>query len=144
MAYSVIPTVTTSPSSRALVRSSDAGSTTAVRLLPDGQPATENPIPLGEKDITLGTDPVACNYVLDDPSIGAVHARLKQVREGEFMLYDNGWVAGTWVNYEPVGREGHLLQQGDLIHFGRLMYRFQPRKPVPVPEPKVVQEKPRE
>ena len=114
-----------------------------VRLLPDGQPATDKPIPVLDKELVLGTDPVQCNRVLDDPSISPVHARLKQITEGgAFILSDTGSVAGTWVNYEPVSREGRRLEAGDVIHFGQLIYRFQLRNAPPVPEPKVTPEKP--
>ena len=115
---------------------------TLVNLGPDGQPTTRNPIPLIEKETVLGTDPVQCNQVLDDPSIGPVHARVRQTAEGEFVLSDNGSVAGTWINYEPVSREGRRLESGDMVHFGQLIYRFQLRTPPPVPQPTVLTEKP--
>lgn len=56
---------------------------------------TGNPIPLAEKEMAFGTDPVQSNHVLDDPSIAPLHARLKQVEDGGFVLSDNGSVAGT-------------------------------------------------
>lgn len=116
-------------------------SATLVRLLPDGQPATDKPIAMADKELVLGTDPVQCSQVLDDPSIGPVHARLRRTPEGGFLLSDNGSVAGTWVNYDPVPREGRLLRSGDVIHFGQLMYRFQLRTPPPLPQPRVTLEK---
>ena len=115
-----------------------------IRLNEEGQPVTGNPIPLAEKEMAFGTDPVQSNHVLDDPSIAPLHARLKQVEDGGFVLSDNGSVAGTWVNYDPLPREGHRLESGDVVHFGQLMYRFQYRTPPPVPQPKVTPEKPAE
>lgn len=115
-----------------------------VRLTADGQPATGQPIPLVEKEMTFGTDPVQAGYVLDDPSISPLHARLKQTEDGGYLLADNGSVAGTWINYEPVPREGHRLNPGDVVHFGQLMYRFQLRTQSPVAQPKVTPEKPAE
>jgi len=117
-------------------------SATLVNLAPDGQPTTRNPIPLVEKETVLGTDPVQCTEVLDDPSIAPIHARLRMTGAGEYILIDNGSVGGTWVNYEPVSREGRRLESGDMVHFGQLIYRFQLREPPPVPEPSVVTEKP--
>ena len=99
---------------------------------------TENPIPLVEKETILGTDPVQCNQLLDDPSLSPVHARLKQTAEGVFLLSDNGSVAGTWVNYEQLSREGRRLESGDVVHFGQLIYRFQLRTPPTVPQPTVI------
>jgi len=125
------------------IRTSDAPAS-FIRLGPDGEPVPTNPMPLAEKEMTFGTDPVQSNHVLDDASIAPLHARLKQTEDGGFVLSDNDSVAGTWVNYEPVPHEGHLLQSGDVVNFGKLMFRFQLRTPAPVPQPKVTPEKPAE
>jgi len=108
-----------------------------MRLTPDGQPATSNPIPVIEAEIVFGTDPVQCNQVLDDPSVAAAHARLKHTEDDGYLLLDNQSVAGTWVNFEPVPPEGHRLQHGDMVHFGKLIFRFTLQKPPAVPAPKI-------
>jgi hypothetical protein len=108
-----------------------------LRLTPDGQPATSNPLPILENEVNFGTDPVLCNQVLDDPSLSALHAHLKHIEDDGYLLLDNSSTAGTWVNYEPVPPEGHLLKHGDVIHFGRLIFRFALRTPPAVSEPKV-------
>jgi hypothetical protein len=95
-----------------------------IRLTPDGQPAAASPISILEREITFGTDPVQCNQILDDPSISSVHARLRQTDDGGFLLLDNNSIAGTWVNYEPVPREGYRLMHGDMVNFGQLSFRF--------------------
>jgi hypothetical protein len=100
-----------------------------VRLTVDGQPATGNPIPLVGGEMTFGNDPVLATQVLDDPSVSPLHARLKQNADGSFILVDEGSVAGTWVNYEPITSEGQRLRHGDVIHFGQLSYRFNLQKP---------------
>jgi hypothetical protein len=100
------------------------------------------PIPLSEKEITFGTDPVQSLYVLDDPSLAPRHARILQTEDGGFMVADAGTIAGTWVNFEPVGKEGHALQHGDVVHFGQLIYRFELKDPPPPSEPKVAKENP--
>jgi hypothetical protein len=112
-----------------------------VQLNADGQPATANPLPLAEYEITFGTDPVQATLVLDHPSISSLHARLKQTQDEGFVLSDAGSVAGTWVNYESIPPEGHRLEHGDVVNFGQLTYRFQLRAPIPVSEPKVAPEK---
>jgi len=109
-----------------------------VRLTNGGEPASVAPIPVLEKDMTFGTDPVQSVKVLDDPSISPLHARLKQTADGVFMLYDHGSVAGTWVNFEPVTREGRRLAHGDRIHFGQLVYRFDLNQPPAESEPQVI------
>jgi hypothetical protein len=112
-----------------------------IRLKNGGEPASASPIPLLEKEITFGADPVQSMHVLDDPSIAPLHARIKQNGEGSFMLMDHGSVAGTWVNYEAVTREGVRLKHGDRIHFGMMHYRFDLSQPPAESEPKVIPQK---
>ena len=111
------------------------------RLTHGGEPASAVPIPVLEKDMTFGTDPVQSMRVLDDPSISPLHARIKRTEEGVFHIHDHGSVAGTWVNFEPVTREGRRLRHGDRIHFGQLMYRFDLNQPPAESEPKVTSKK---
>jgi hypothetical protein len=112
-----------------------------IRLTDSGEPASATPIAVLEKDMTFGTDPVQSMHVLDDPSISPLHARIKQTGEGSYVIIDQGSVAGTWVNYEPVTREGIRLKHGDRIYFGLLQYRFDLRQPPAESEPKVVPQK---
>ncbi|HET9589096.1 MAG TPA: FHA domain-containing protein [Anaerolineales bacterium] len=113
-----------------------------IRLTNGGEPASVSPIPVAEKEITFGTDPVQSLHVLDDASISPLHARIKQAEDGGFVIYDHGSIAGTWVNYEPVPREGCRLAHGDRVHFGQLSYRFDLNQPPAVPEPKILSKKP--
>ena len=112
-----------------------------IRLTNGGEPASVSPIPVLEKDMTFGTDPVQSKRVLDDASISPLHARIKQTDDGNFIIYDHGSVAGTWVNYEPVMRDGCRLVHGDRIHFGQLVYRFDLSRPPAESEPKVIARK---
>jgi pSer/pThr/pTyr-binding forkhead associated (FHA) protein len=98
------------------------------------------PILLNEKDMTFGTDPVQSYYVLDDPSLAPRHARITQTEDGQFVVADAGTIAGTWVNFEPLGKESHPLQHGDVVHFGQLMYRFELKDPPPPTEPEITKE----
>ena len=111
------------------------------RLTNGGEPASASPIPVLGKEMTFGTDPVQSMRVLDDPSISPLHARIKRTEDGGFLIYDHGSVAGTWVNFEPVTREGHRLAHGDRINFGQLMYRFDLNQPPAESEPKVISKK---
>ena len=110
------------------------------RLRNDGEPMTGHPIPLAEKENTFGTDPVQAKYVLDHPSLAALHAHLKRTDSGDFLLIDNNTVAGTWVNYDPVPKGGCFLKHGDVVHFGLLMYRFSLKNPPATAEPKIMPE----
>ena len=104
------------------------------------EPMTGNPIPLAEDEIIVGADPAQSSVVLNDPSIAARHARILQTENGEFHIRDEGSIAGTWVNYDPIGKEGYILQHGDVIHFGQLAFRFQLKNPPPTQEPTITRE----
>jgi hypothetical protein len=108
-----------------------------IRITADGQVLPVAPIALVEQEIIFGTDPVQCTQILDDPSISLVHARLRQTEDGGFLLLDNGSVAGTWVNYEPIPREGYRLVHGDMVNFGQLIYRFALRVPPVTSKPTI-------
>jgi hypothetical protein len=105
------------------------------------EPMTGNPIPLAENEIILGADPAQSSIVLNDPSIAPRHARILQDEKGAFHIRDEGSIAGTWVNYDPIGKEGYILQHGDVIHFGQLAFRFQLKNPPPAQEPTITREK---
>jgi hypothetical protein len=110
------------------------------RLGADGEPVTGHPIPLTEKETTFGTDPVQAEHVLDHPSIAPLHARIKRTDSGDFFLFDNNTVAGTWVNYDSISRDGSVLKHWDVVHFGQLMYRFALKNPPAAAEPKIIPE----
>jgi hypothetical protein len=46
-------------------------------------------------------------------------------------------VAGTWVNFDPITKEGCVLKHGDVVNFGHLTYRFVLTKPPATPKPTV-------
>jgi hypothetical protein len=97
------------------------------RITDTDSQATTTPIPLITDEITLGSDPNLATLVLNDPSIEGLHARLLHKEDGSFRLNDEGSIAGTWVNYTPISREGATLEHGDLVHIGRLGFRFTTR-----------------
>lgn len=82
------------------------------------------PYPMATEELTIGKNPTRVSLVIDDPSIEGFHARLVRQAEGRFRLYDAGTLSGTWVNYTPVSQEGINLEQGDIVHFGRVGFRF--------------------
>ncbi|MBM3150803.1 MAG: FHA domain-containing protein [Chloroflexi bacterium] len=109
-----------------------------VRLKGDGQPATRPPLSLTGSELTFGSDPIQSSHVLEDESVSPLHARLRQVKEGRYLLLDQGSLAGTWVNLEPVPAEGRLLQHGDLVNLGRVSFRFMLRKPPDATRPRLL------
>jgi hypothetical protein len=108
-----------------------------IRINAEGQALPVTPIALVEQENIFGTDPVQCTQIMDDPSISLVHARLRQTEDGGFLLLDNGSIAGTWVNYEPIPREGYRLAHGDMVNFGQLLYRFTLRVPPVTSKPTI-------
>jgi hypothetical protein len=102
-----------------------------------GSPIPRATILLTRPEITLGSDPKQAIQVLDNPSVDGLHARLFQSAEGDFYIADAGSVAGTWVNYAPVAREGIRLEHGDLIHLGRVSFRFELTSPRRIRQPVV-------
>lgn len=100
--------------------------------------ATATPIPVTADEITLGADPNQATLVVNDPSVDPLHARLVRQEDGFFRLADEGSVAGTWINYTPVSSEGAQLQHGDLIHIGRVGFRFSMRQPAQNRKPVVI------
>ncbi|HNK64143.1 MAG TPA: FHA domain-containing protein, partial [Anaerolineales bacterium] len=108
-----------------------------IRINADGQFIASQPIPMNGKEIVLGTDPTQCTMILDDPSISSVHARIRVTDDGGYLIQDNNSIGGTWINYEPVKRDGYRLMHGDMVNFGQLAYRFMLKTPPPVSPPKI-------
>lgn len=91
--------------------------------------SSATPIPINTAEITLGSDPNLATLVLNDPSIEGLHARILGKEDGSYRIQDEGSIAGTWINYSPISREGATLEHGDLVHIGRVGFRFTIRQP---------------
>jgi hypothetical protein len=101
------------------------------RLAEDGQPLGDMVFPIQTREITFGSDPAQAAVPLEDPAVEPLHARIWRDERDGFHLADAGSVAGTWLNYAPVSREGSPLEHGDLVHIGRIGFRFSLRAPGP-------------
>ena len=106
-----------------------------VSLDENEQPVTGGAIPLAQPEITFGSDPQRATQVLNSNTVDGLHARLFRSPEGDFLLADQNSVAGTWINYAPVTTHGARLEHGDLIHIGKVMFRFEITDPARVPQP---------
>lgn len=100
------------------------------------------PISITDDEVTFGSDPDMVKHVLDDPSVDPLHACLQREADDKFRLSDSGSTAGTWVNYSPVSKEGTHIEHGDLVHIGRVGYRFVLRAPKRVRKPVLRLEEP--
>jgi len=108
------------------------------RLKADGKPSTAPLLALADQDVTFGNDPIQAIHVLDDPSVSPLHARIRLLGDGSYLLLDQKSVAGTWVNLEPIPPEGRRLCHGDVIQIGRVSYRFLLQKPPEVRKPRII------
>lgn len=108
-----------------------------IRLSENNQPLPGNPIPILTREVTIGRDPVQATCVLESLCVEGLHARLLQEDGGGYIIKDEGSVAGTWVNYAPISREGVRLEHGDLIHIGKVAFRFELSKPAHIRKPQV-------
>jgi len=94
----------------------------------------EAPVPIAINGIVFGRDAALSTWAIDDPSLEPVHAHL--VLEGHaYRIFDDDTIAGTWVNYSPVPKTGTLLEHGDLIHIGRVCFRFRLRSAERIAKP---------
>lgn len=118
---------------RAGLRPPSTSQTAEAYLVPqDAQGNEGDPIPLTGIDFVLGRDPSLTPFPIDDPSVESMHARLIRQAAGDYLLRDQGSVAGTWVNFELVPDDGRHLKHGDMIHVGRAIFRFRlPTSPPP-------------
>src|SRR5260370_15205717 len=89
-------------------------------LTSDLMPGPVSSIPLIGNEITFGSDPAQSMQALTDPSIAPRHARILLGEDGQYQIEDFDTVAGTWGNFDPVEHRGHLLKNGDVVHFGQL------------------------
>ncbi|MFU8771311.1 MAG: FHA domain-containing protein [Anaerolineales bacterium] len=96
---------------------------------------TSPPIPIVGDELTFGRDPTLATQVLEDPSVETIHARLRLDPDNVYRLYDEKSIAGTWVNFTPISPEGVRLEHGDLIHIGRVGFRFSLRDPQKIRKP---------
>jgi hypothetical protein len=108
------------PVKRARLQSTAPPEALLIPLRPSG-----DPVPLTGIDVVLGRDASLAAVVLDDPSVERMHARLIRQADGDYLLRDQGSVAGSWINYELVPKSGQRLQHGDHIQLGRVEFRFQ-------------------
>jgi hypothetical protein len=106
-----------------------------ITLTDSNQEDSSPPISITSSKVTFGRDPDQATHVLDDASVEALHTSLYREKEGTFRLADEGSTAGTWVNYTQVLDGGTYLEQGDLIHIGRVGFRFVLRDPKKVRKP---------
>ncbi len=97
----------------------------------------EERIPLTQSELTFGCDPALATITLEDASVAPLHARIRKEGENNYALMDEGATAGTWINYEPISSDGRSLNHGDIIHIGRVLFRYRQSEALPLPKLKI-------
>ena len=97
------------------------------------------PFAIFTEEVLIGNDPDQVNLALEDSSVEKLHARLIRKAEGSFRIIDEGSIAGTWINYTPVSHNGADLEHGDIVHIGRIGFRFTIRQPKLVRRPVITE-----
>jgi hypothetical protein len=100
-------------------------------------------LPLSEKEITFGKNPREVTTWIDHPSVSGLHARLNVKSDTEFHLSDEDSQSGTWVNFQEIP-EGYQvpIHHGDIIHFGKIGFRFELTKTATESEIRITEETP--
>jgi hypothetical protein len=100
-----------------------------MRVGENGEVITGSQLPINLREITIGSDARQVDYFIDAPCVDKIHATLYHRKKGEYFLVDGGSIAGTWVNYNPLSSQGKQLVHGDMVHFGRVAFRFEENTP---------------
>ena len=101
-----------------------ANSAMLTRMDKDNHPMDIKPISIQQITQVIGRELQKSDIIIDDKSVEMTHAKIEYDPKEGFRLSDLGSVAGTWVNYAPVSQFGVILENLDLIHFGRVAFRF--------------------
>ena len=84
-----------------------------------------NRIDLRTLPVTIGKAPAYADYVLADPSISRVHARIYKGEEGGIEIRDLNSTNGTFINGVRLGpNEKARVQRGDEVRFGSVEYEY--------------------
>lgn len=108
--------------SAALMDSEHFDSIANARLEPLDGNATES-ILIEDANVAVGSDAGSVEIVLNDGSVNRLHARIRREERGYWIL-DEGSFEGTFLNYERLGLAPRKLQDGDVVQFGKVKFRF--------------------
>lgn len=100
--------------------------------------SVQNQIPVHPGEITFGKAPNQATFSFNDNALDDLHARLVVNGDGLCKIYDEGSIAGTWVNYNPVTSDGMNLKHGDIVHIGRIGLCFKVSDKTIIPKPIVI------
>ena len=105
-----------------------------IKLDRDNTPCAEKPVLLVKEITLIGKDPQLANVVLNDEALEPLHAEIHTFPDGRTRLTDFHTIAGTYVNFKAVDTKGVEIHHGDILHFGRISFRF--NSPTRITSPK--------
>lgn len=74
-----------------------------------------------DETLTIGRDPARADIVLNDPTVSALHARIRYENE-RFVIYDLGSTNGTFLGDYRLDRQP--LVEGDELRLGNIWLLF--------------------
>jgi len=84
------------------------------------------PIRVEESEIKIGNSSAGIDVQIKHPSVINEHALITCLDDQKFQIIDLGSTAGTWINYQQIkSGEPQFLKDGDIIHIGESVFRFQ-------------------
>jgi len=84
------------------------------------------PVRVDEYEIKIGSSMPGIGIQVKHPSVIKEHALIKCLADKKFQITDLGSTAGTWINYQQIkSGKPQFLKDGDIIHIGEAIFRFQ-------------------
>jgi len=84
---------------------------------------------LNQAEMLAGSNKNQCQILLKLPSVEKIHALITTTAEGQVKIANRSTKNGTWVNFAPVSSQGAILHSGDLVHFGKVAFRYEISQP---------------
>jgi hypothetical protein len=107
---------------------------TLIAMLEPLDSASPEPLALDDENITFGSQAQSAQILLSDQSVGRLHARIRRQGHNNYWLFDEGSAEGTYLNYERLGLAPRELNDGDILQFGKVAFRFRLRPGVELGE----------
>ncbi|RLD05105.1 MAG: hypothetical protein DRI65_09440 [Chloroflexota bacterium] len=84
------------------------------------------PIRVDANEIKIGSSIPGNGIQIKHPSVIKEHAMINFSDDEKYQITDLGSTAGTWINYQQIkSSEPQFLKDGDIIHIGEVIFRFQ-------------------
>jgi len=84
------------------------------------------PIRIDDQEIKIGSSLPGPGISIKHPSVIKEHATITSQEDDRFQITDHDSTAGTWINYQQISSgEPQFLKDGDIIHIGEAVFRFQ-------------------